>query len=157
MNGAHGCKVGGVDVSKGDNVAHDSDCWDDWTTELAFFLFNLNGLDGGHWGQHCCQSHTHAHMLSQAWVPPHMNGDKCNECLRFPTRQCYTSKWLIHIVGPCLLSATAYSKAMQLVPICVPLPHHDPTACVGIRAYRGSNSLPPLMPKLFLVFLPLYF
>lgn len=122
--------------------------------ERAFSLGNLNGLGGGHWGRHCF---LFCGTQRQAWVPPHMNGDKCSECLRFPTWLCYMSKWLIHIVGPCLLSATAYSKATQLVPICMPPPHCDPTACVGIMAYRGSNSLLPLMLRLFLAFLPLYF
>lgn len=153
--------AGGGEVSYYDHVAHDMEYWDDWSTEQELSLCNLNGLGGGHWGQRCFLSHTHARthiaVQNQTWVPPHMNGDKCSECLRFPLWLCYMSKWLNCIVGPCLLSAAAYSKATQLVPICVPPPHRDPTACVGIMAYRSSNSLLPLMPKLFLAFLPLYF
>lgn len=123
-------------------------------------LGNLSGLGGGHWGRYCFSewhARTHTVARRQAWVPPHMNGDKCSECLRFPTWLCHMSKWLIRILGACLPSAAAYSKATQLVPICVPPPHRDPTACVGIMAYRSSNSLLPLMPRLFLAFLPLYF
>lgn len=57
---------GGRGLSCNDHVAHDSECWDDWSTEWAFSLGDLNGLGGGHWGRHCFPSCARAHVRAHA-------------------------------------------------------------------------------------------
>lgn len=130
---------------------------------LFFFFFileySLKAIQRYIWFQEiglCCSALVNRMMC---WVfcltythMPHMNGDECCECLRFPSWLCYMSKWLIRILGRCLLSAAAYSEATQLVPIFIPPPRLDPAACVGMAAYRCSNSLLPPMLRLFLAF-----